>query len=108
MSKGTTRQHVTAICYDKKGRILSIGRNSYVKTHPLQARLARQVGHPNRVFLHAEIDAIIRCRDWERIDTISIFRYGVKGTPLLAKPCVVCEQAIKLANIKKVVYTTGD
>lgn len=105
MSKRTRQPTVTAILYDKKGRILSIGRNSYVKTHPLQARLARQVGHPSRVFLHAEIDALVKCRDWERIASISIFRYGANGLPLLAKPCIICEQAIKLARIKEVVYT---
>jgi hypothetical protein len=32
----TKRQAITAIITDKKGRVLSIGQNSYSKTHPLQ------------------------------------------------------------------------
>ena len=40
----TTKHKITAIIYDKKGRVLSIGQNSYIKTHPYQAKIAKQVG----------------------------------------------------------------
>jgi hypothetical protein len=32
-----TRHELTAVIYDRKGNVLSIGKNSYIKTHPLQA-----------------------------------------------------------------------
>ena len=53
MRRAKKQQDVTAIIYDKRGRILSIGKNSYVKTHPLQARYATEVGLCEQVFLHA-------------------------------------------------------
>ena len=54
---------VTAIIYDRKGNVLSMGNNSYIKTHPMQAKYANQVNEPHKVFLHAEIHAIIKCKD---------------------------------------------
>ena len=57
------RQFIIAKCYDKRGQLLSVGVNSYTKTHPLQAYFAKKVGHSERQFLHAEIHAFYR--DWE-------------------------------------------
>lgn len=96
------RQNITAIIYDKRGRVLSIGKNSYLKTHTLQAYYAKRVGMPEKQFLHAEIDAIIRCRDLSKAHSMFVSRIGNKGTPLLAKPCKICEQAIRAAGIKEV------
>lgn len=107
MSRATKRQNVTAFLYDKRGRLLAVGRNSYTKTHPLQARMAAQTGNAGRIYLHAEIAALVRCEDWGKIDTLEVHRYNVHGQPLLAKPCPVCQRAIELAGIKKVVYTIG-
>ena len=39
-----SRQNITAVIYDKRGRVLSIGKNQYLKTHPLQAKHAHAVG----------------------------------------------------------------
>lgn len=100
-----TRQDITAIIYDKKGRVLSIGQNSYVKTHPLQAKHALQAGEPHKQFLHAEIAAIIRCRDLSKAHRIFVSRVGKSGKPVLAKPCPVCESAIRAAGIKFVEHT---
>jgi deoxycytidylate deaminase len=98
------RPELTAIIYNKRGDILSIGKNSYVKTHPLQARYARQVGDPTKIYLHAEISAIVRCRS-DGAYRIAIFRYGKGGEARNARPCVICEQAIKEFGIKKVEHT---
>ena len=68
------RFDMTAILYDKRGRVLSIGKNSYVKTHPLQARYATQVGEPSKVFLHAEVDAIVKCKNLDKAHKIVVFR----------------------------------
>lgn len=98
-------QSVTAIIYDKKGRVLSVGKNSYVKTHPTQARHANKVGLPEKVFLHAEVDAIVRCRDLSRAARIVVTRVTKKGHYANAKPCPVCESAIREAGIKNVEWT---
>lgn len=101
----TKRFSVTAIIYDKKGNVLSVGKNSYVKTHPLQAHYARRAGEPQKTYLHAEIDAIIRLKKTKGAKTISVFRFTEDGSPAMAKPCKICMQAIKAAGIDTIEHT---
>lgn len=101
----TKRYNLTAIIYDKRGRVMSVGKNSYVKTHPLQAAHAQLAGEPYKVFLHAEIHAISLCRDLKRAHTMKIFRFLEDGSPADARPCSVCCSAIKAAGIKIVTHT---
>lgn len=99
------RQLITAVILDKRGNILSIGRNSYLKTHPLQASYARKVGEDKKIYLHAEVHAIIRCQDLSRAYKILITRFDKFGNPRLAKPCAICENAIKDVGIKIIEHT---
>ena len=85
--------------------MLSIGQNTYTKTHPLQAKHASLVGMPLSVFLHAEIHAIVRCKDLTRAHKISVFRFGRNGTPMPAKPCKICMSAIHAAGIRHIEHT---
>lgn len=96
---------ITAIIYDKRGKVLSIGKNSYFKTHPLQHHHACKVGLPDKQFLHAEIHAIARCRHLERAHRIVVMRFDRSGEPRNAKPCPVCQSAIEAAGIKVVEHT---
>jgi tRNA(Arg) A34 adenosine deaminase TadA len=99
-----SRKHsLTAIIYDKKGRVLSVGQNSYTKTHPKMAHLGRLVGQADRIFLHAEIAALVKCRGVPY--KIKIERFDKYGNPKLAKPCPICELAIIEAGVKVVDYT---
>ena len=101
-----SKQHeLTAIIYDKRGRILSIGKNSFIKTHPLQKKLAKKAGLPEKEFLHAEVSAIVKCADLSKAHTIKVFRFNLKGEPVLAKPCPICESAIKSAGIRHIFHT---
>lgn len=99
------RFDITAVLYDKRGRVLSIGKNSYIKTHPYQAECARNVGLPEKQFLHAEIHAIVRCKQLHRAHRIVITRFDSSGLPKTAKPCPVCVSAIEAAGIKYVEHT---
>ena len=99
------KQDITAILYDKKGRILSVGRNSYVKTHPFQAKSAQAVGEEHKIYLHAEIDALVKAKTWEKAHKLVITRFSRDGKPALAKPCKVCQHALKLAGIKHIQHT---
>lgn len=99
------KPHITAVIEDKRGRVLSIGRNSYVKTHRWQAELAAKVGCPDRVYLHAEVDAILRCSNLKKAYAIKTFRYNAAGQPVNAKPCKVCRSAIGQTPIKVVEST---
>lgn len=101
----TQRQSISAVIYDRRGRVLSVGQNSYVKTHPLQAEHAKRVGLEEKVFLHAEIHAIVRCRDISRAHRILVSRWDKHGRPMLAKPCPVCQSAIEAAGIEIVEHT---
>ena len=102
------RPVLTARCYDKKGRLLSTATNNYNKSHPLQAYFAERVGHPARIYLHAEIAAIIKAGD-RPIYKIVITRFSPKTNRALnAKPCPICEEAIRAFGIKLVSYTTGE
>lgn len=96
---------ITAIIYDKRGRVLSIGKNSYIKTHPLQHMHACKVGLPHKQFLHAEVHAIARCRQLDKAHSIMVMRFGKNGEPLNAKPCPVCASAIEAAGIEIVNHT---
>lgn len=96
---------VTAMIYDRRGRILSVGQNSYVKTHTLQARHAKKVGHPEKLFLHAEIHAITKCKNLKKAHKIFIARYNKRGEPVIAKPCPVCMSAIRESGIREVEHT---
>jgi len=97
---------ITATVYDKRGRVLSTGINSAIKTHPEQSRLASIAGLPQKVYLHAEIAALIRVR-YGVPYRIMIERYGKQGEPRLAKPCLICELAIQQAGIRRIEYTVG-
>lgn len=98
-------QQVTALIYDRRGRVLSVGQNSYIKTHPLQAKHAHKAGLPEKQFLHAEVHAITRCKNLKRAHKIFITRYNKQGEPLLAAPCPVCQSAILASGIKIIEHT---
>lgn len=99
------RFDMTAIIYDKRGRILSVGKNSYVKTHPLQNHYACKVGLPDKQFLHAEIHAIALCKNLKKAHRIVVMRFDKNGEPKNAKPCPICESAIRAVGIKHVEHT---
>ena len=100
-----SKQALTAVIYDKRGRVISVGQNSYVKTHPLQALHAQKAGLPEKQFLHAEIHAIIRCKDLTKAHRIFVSRWDSKGNPALARPCPVCVSAIEAAGIEVIEHT---
>ena len=82
--------------------LVSEAYNNYTKSHPKQAMYAKRCGEPYKVYLHAEIAAIIKAKG--KGYKIKIERYNNKGEPLPSKPCPICELAIKEANIKLVEY----
>lgn len=102
------KHSITAMLLDKRGRVLSVGTNSYVKTHTLQAKHANKVGLPEKRFLHAEVSAIVKCKDLTKAHKIVVMRYTKDGKPANAKPCAVCMSAIHEIGIKFVEWTTEE
>jgi deoxycytidylate deaminase len=97
---------ITAVVKDKRGRIISVGRNSYVKTHPLMHLAAKATNsEPSRVYLHAEVAALVKLKDWSRAYRMEVFRYTKNGEQALAKPCKSCQHVINQTKIRQVFYT---
>ena len=90
--------NLVAGCYDKKMNLISMGFNSYRKTHPKQFHYSSKIGKVNGCFIHAEIFGYCQCKNND-VDTIVVAHYtnNVKN----AKPCPSCMLAIKDAGIKK-------
>lgn len=99
------RYNIVAHVKDKRGLLLAVATNNYNKTHPIQAYFASKVGHTPKIYLHAEIAALLRCKD-KQPHSIHVFRYGMDGSTALAKPCNICMEAIKAFGIKHIYYTT--
>jgi tRNA(Arg) A34 adenosine deaminase TadA len=99
------RFDITAIIYDKRGKVLSIGKNSYVKTHPVMKKHCEHVGLPDKLFLHAEVHAIVKCRRLDKAHKIVVTRFDKEGNPKIAKPCPVCQSAIEAAGIRFIEHT---
>lgn len=97
------KPNVVAFALDKKGRLLSTGFNSYVKTHPYQKRCARKAGDQFKQYLHAEISAIIKAK--QQVHSLVVIRISKAGDFMLAKPCPICYLAIGEAGIKNVYYS---
>lgn len=98
-----------AIITDKKGNILSVGKNDYFRSHPTQAYYAEKCGNKHSIFIHAEIDALTKIPYGKKPYAIYIARINKNGEPVIAKPCQICQEAIKDAGIKEnnIYYTKG-
>jgi deoxycytidylate deaminase len=103
-----------AIVY--KNELISVGVCSY-KSHPLQKHYGR---NPHSIYLHAEVDALIKARS--RIEargislkkcTLYIARVKRASSsdasfiPGLAKPCEGCMKAIHEAGLTNIIFTEG-
>lgn len=103
------RQDITAYIYDRKGRVLAIGKNSYTKTHPMQAKYAKMAGPSysahDYAFIHAEVDAINHCKDLSKAYRIQVVRVRRDGSYGSACPCQACALAIKHTPIKVIEHT---
>lgn len=101
-----SRKILTAFIKNKRGNILAIGKNSYEKTHPYMYNFAKKIEGKNtkKIFLHAEIDAIIKCRNLEDAYKIEVFRINKEGNYVISKPCPICFSAILETNIQVIGY----
>lgn len=101
------KQNVVAICFDRKGKIISICGNSFEKSSGLQANLAKKAGSDKKVFNHAEIGCIARWRRYSDKNPYGIYIARMSKTKHLVNstPCEVCTLALKIAGIKKIFHT---
>jgi len=92
----------------RKNKVVVTATNLEKKTHPLQASLAEKVGLKEKIYLHAEVNALIKSR--EDADTIVVARIGGHSHNELrnSKPCPICQMALEMNGIQKVIYSTND
>lgn len=92
----------------RKNKVIVSATNLEKKTHPLQAFLAERVGLDEKIYLHAEVNALIKSK--EKADTIVVARIGGHGHNELrmSKPCPICQMALEMNNISRVIYSTND
>jgi tRNA(Arg) A34 adenosine deaminase TadA len=91
-----------------KNKVIAQGVNQDTKSHPLQAKLADMVGLSEKIYLHAEISALVKCKS--EADTIVVARLGGHNGDELrnAKPCPICSLALEQAGIEHIYYTTNE
>lgn len=98
----SNRQYeIVAEVFDRRQRLIARATNSYHKTHPLQKYFAEKVGQPHREFLHAEIAALLKCKD-KKPYSIKVWRKGPRGELRCSKPCPICMEAIKAWGIVEI------
>ena len=96
---------ITATITDRSGNVLSTAQNNYNKSHPIQARFANNVGEPSRIYLHAEIAALIKLHHHAKPYKIAITRFTKDGKPANAAPCRVCQAALKHWGLSVIEHT---
>lgn len=86
-----------------------VGRNR-LKTHPLQAAWGAKYGKPKSIFLHAEIDCLIKAiraspMRFEGGGAIWVARVGQNACTRLARPCSVCMGILLHFGVEKIEWT---
>jgi len=82
----------------RRNRIISIGYNSYRKTHP---KAEDHYGH----FIHAEIHALIGVPSADLFDsTIYVGRMNRLGAKGISKPCKHCEAVLRKSGVRDAYY----
>jgi deoxycytidylate deaminase len=101
------QQRICAVVCDKRGRVLSVGVNSYQKSHPIQAKYAEQAWNVCAQYIHAEVAALVALsyNDRQKVHKIFVSRVMKNGETGLAMPCSICQLALKDFGIKEVSYT---
>lgn len=97
---GSSRHVAFAI---RNRQIISIGINSYRKTHPKQRSYARNAGQPLKEYLHAEIAALVAARC--PVDSIIVLRLNANNELASSCPCRVCSLAISLAGVTNIYHS---
>ena len=102
------RYNITATAFDKKGRVLSTGKNEYNRSHPLYKHFAILAGESGqKIYKHAEFSACISAGKKE-IYSILVQRHHSNGDPANAEPCKTCKIMLKSFGVKKVIFTHED
>lgn len=102
MTRTQKKYKLTASTYDRKGNLISKATNNYTKSHPLQAYFAEKVNQPKKIYLHAEIAALLKAQDFDVYE----IRIQSEDAPSTF-PCPICLHACRAFGVKRIIYHTG-
>lgn len=94
--------HAACICH--KNRILTFGTNQN-KTHPIAFRYQ---DHPEKIYLHAEMDAItkfVRRHPENLLTKCTLYVIRFNGEFVNSEPCDACSKLISYYGINKVIHS---
>lgn len=98
--KSPSRYQLGAVVLNKRGHIISTGNNDMTKTHPKHKTWGN--------FVHAELDALLGLNPQDtKNGTVYVYRETRNGELANARPCPICEKAIRLYKIRKICYTVS-
>jgi deoxycytidylate deaminase len=97
-------RHSAAIVW--RDKILAIGHNK-LKSHPIMQKFN---DNPEMIFLHAEMDAIVKTINRYGSEILSecsiyVMRVGKRNQICNSKPCEGCQKAIDAFGIKDVFWS---
>lgn len=104
------RHIIFTTAYDKRGVKICSSTNDYNLSHPYQKKLSVKVGmSEERIFLHSEIRCLLKAASLrKKVHTLKVERYDSEGNPKLSYPCISCREGVRMAGVKKVIFTTED
>ena len=102
-------RHAAALILPRGHRILATGWNK-LKSHPMQAKFSMDAGRPQRIFLHAETDVIIKTINKYGPEILSecdlyVIRITKDGTLAGSRPCTSCCNLVKHFGINHVFHS---
>lgn len=104
-----TRYVINASCFDKKGRLISVGVNNYKKSSTFMKRFAELAGEPYKIYWHAECLAIYRgLKQTKDIHSLVVTRFDSCGNLKNSRPCKTCTTVIEFFKIPNVYYSTEE
>lgn len=77
LPKKDKKHRIIAFGLNKKGNVISVGMNSYTKTHPKQKKYSLRCGNFYAEYLHAEISCLVKAK--QPIYRIVIIRLNNRG-----------------------------
>lgn len=91
--------HIAAFTRSRKGLI---GVNNERR---LTSQFTKRYPNSDRTYheIHAEVALLLRLR--EVPESIQVVRFFKDGTPTMARPCVHCQNFLRLKGVKRIRYT---
>lgn len=100
------KQKIGCVITDKKNKPLSEGK-ILLKTHPVQSKFGSICNKSKKIYLHAEMDAMIKNKTSNE-HILYVIRKNKNNDFLKCIPCDICMSAIITTNIKYIVYSENE